>query len=151
MNTDTTAPLILIGEAQHRFGDNFAITHNTRFKYIILQSPGSQTVQLLLMIPNMPYEHHAEAVFEYMQQNKFNDIIINGGGYVAIRAKDDVLFSGKSYAFGGAYPPELEALSKGIWPTLPVLVHLEENAVGPISEVGRKFTLAEIKWKVDHP
>lgn len=152
MNTQTVADrLILIGSAKDCFDADMQPIRQQSFKYIVVKDPNKDYIQILVMVMYLPFEYHAEALLNHMDENNIPEILVNGGGKLSITPGESCYFHGKSYAFKHPWPEEIEQLQKDIWPNLKFLNNSESSAQGNMSVSGKLYTRAQVKYEADHP
>ncbi|MEK7586081.1 MAG: hypothetical protein AAB477_02530 [Patescibacteria group bacterium] len=120
----------------------------------MIQSVGSDLLQMLIMRIGDPFTYHAEALLDYMKSEGLKEIKVNGGGRINFSLNEkEVTVTEKSYAFGKAYPKEVEEFIKTVWPSFSVST--EYMAVDPsrkeMSVTGRVFTIGRVKEHADNP
>lgn len=138
--------LILIGKIEGFFEGEKPITYIKDAKFIIVSTDGIN-LQIIIHIPEPPYEYHAQAVKKFMDDNGYTEIYCYGGGKIVLGNTPDILFHSKSYAFGTANNETINKVAGEIWPGYEV----EIMTTGTKVTEGRIYPKENIQHLVDNP
>ena len=139
--------LILIGEIRKLFNDDATAKKYIKDAKFILVSADNVEYKMIMHLGCYPYEYHAQAVLQYMEDNKLDQIYTFGGAKIVLGTIDDVLCHGKSYALDTANDEKLTEVAKSIWPN----IQLEIMTSGVKVREAVLYTKEQIKNFANHP
>jgi hypothetical protein len=108
--------LILIGEAENYFDEYCELLMKGVFKFLLINDK-DRVPQILLMIKGKPFDLHAQALLQHMQDSGLTDIEVHGGGDLHFFDNGSISASELSDAFKSVIPEELIECSRQIWPS----------------------------------
>lgn len=139
--------LILIGEIKELFNPDATAKKFIKNAKFILISTDNVVYKMIMHLEGYPYQYHAQAVLQYMEDNNLNEIYSFGGAKIAIGTIDDILCHGKSYALSTANDAKLLEVVKSIWPN----AELQIMTSGVKVKEAMLFSKEQIKYFAEHP
>ena len=123
-------PLVLIGEAEKCFDEQYTLIREVDLKFLIIEEP-NELPKLLCMLLDKPFRLHAQALKQYMEDQGISNIIVRGGGHIRFYDDGSIGAFGTSFEFKSAAPEQLESCIAAIWPSANVntddLEHLPDH------------------------
>jgi hypothetical protein len=139
--------LILIGEIEKLFNTDATAKKYVKDAKFVLVSTDNVTYKMIMHLSFYPYEYHAQAVLQYMEDNNLDEIYSYGGAKIVLGTIDDILCHGKSYALNTANDEKLLDVVKSIWPN----AELQIMTSGLKVKEAMLFSKEQIEHFAQHP